>query len=62
MRLDIKEDMWAGFKEIEGMSLNLFCDDELDELHQVIRTVLKETGVCALAKDAQEYFYGGDER
>jgi len=51
--------MRAGFKALEGMSLNLFSDDELDEIHQATLRVLKETGVRVLAEDAQDYFHGG---
>jgi trimethylamine---corrinoid protein Co-methyltransferase len=55
----VKNGMRAGFKALEGMSLNLFSDDELDEIHQATLRVLKETGVRVLAEDAQDYFYGG---
>jgi trimethylamine---corrinoid protein Co-methyltransferase len=49
----------AGYKSIEGMSLNLFSDDELFEIHCATLQVLNETGVRVLAKDAQDLFDGG---
>jgi len=49
----------AGYKSIEGMSLNLFSDDELFEIHCATLQVLNETGVRVLAKDAQEIYEGG---
>jgi len=55
----MKQGMRAGFKSLEGMSLNLFTDDELQEIHHATLLVLAETGVRVLAEDAQEYFYGG---
>lgn len=55
----MKQGMRAGFKTLEGMSLNLFSDDELQEIHQATLIVLKETGIRVLAEDAQDYFYGG---
>lgn len=49
----------AGYKSIEGMSLNMFTDDELFEIHCATLQVLQDTGVRVLAKDAQEIFAGG---
>ncbi len=49
----------AGYKSIEGMSLNMFTDDELFEIHCATLQVLNDTGVRVLARDAQEIFAGG---
>jgi trimethylamine---corrinoid protein Co-methyltransferase len=49
----------AGYRSLEGMSLNLFTDDEIFEIHCATLQVLKDTGVRVLAEDAQDIFDGG---
>ena len=49
----------AGYRSLEGMSLNLFTDDELFEIHCATLQVLSDTGVRVLAEDAQDIFDGG---
>lgn len=55
----MKEGMRAGFKAMDGMSLNFFSDDEINEIHCATLRVLQETGVRVLAEDAQEIYDGG---
>ena len=43
----------AGYKSVEGMSLNLFSDDELFEIHCATLHILNDTGIRVLAQDAQ---------
>ena len=49
----------AGYRAIEGMSLNMFTDDELFEIHCATLNVLKDTGIRVLDEEAQEIFAGG---
>lgn len=47
----------AGYRQLLGCSLNLFSDDELDELHRAILEVLEEAGLIIFSDEAQEIFY-----
>lgn len=55
----MREGMRAGFRALEGLSLNVFSDDEIEEIHLATLRVLWETGIRVLAEDAQEIFEGG---
>lgn len=49
----------AGYKSIEGMSLNMFTDDELFEIHCATLNLLNDTGIRVLDEEAQEIYDGG---
>lgn len=48
----------AGFRSLEGMSLNLFTEDELFEIHCATLNVLSDTGVRVLDDEAKDIFDG----
>ncbi len=49
----------AGYKALEGMSLNMFTEDELFEIHCATLNVLSDTGIRVLDHEAQEIYSGG---
>ena len=49
----------AGYNALDGMSLNMFTNDELFEIHCATLNVLFETGIRVLDAEAQEIFSGG---
>jgi trimethylamine--corrinoid protein Co-methyltransferase len=46
----------AGSKTSDGLSLNLFTDDELDSLHLATLEILANTGVYVQNEKPKKYF------
>ncbi len=49
----------AGYRALEGMSLNMFTDDELFEIHCATLNVLSDTGIRVLDDEAKDIYDGG---
>lgn len=55
----MKKGKRAGYRALEGMSLNLFTEDELFEMHCASINVLNDTGIRVLDDEAKEIYYSG---
>jgi trimethylamine--corrinoid protein Co-methyltransferase len=55
----VKRNLYAGFLQSGGLSLNLFTDDELDAIHSATLEVLEKTGVFFEDEEAREILAGG---
>jgi len=51
--------MKAGFRSLDGVSLNFLTDDEVHLIHCATLEVLNGVGVRVLDKEAQEIYHGG---
>ena len=47
----------ASYRQLSGWCLNMFTDEELDELHRATLDVLEDGGIMVLNDEAQEIFY-----
>jgi len=47
----------AGYQLLSGCGLNMFTDDELDEIHRATLDVLEDAGLMVLSDEAQEILY-----
>ena len=54
----MKRNLYAGFLQSGGLSLNMFTDDELDALHSATMEVLQHTGVYFEDEEAREILSG----
>ena len=55
----MRRNLHAGRRGSRGFGLNLFTDDELDEILLATREVLQKTGVFVENEEALELFHGG---
>ncbi len=55
----MKRSLHAGKRLSGGFSLNVFSEDELDEIHLATLEVLQKTGVFVESEEALEVFHGG---
>ena len=47
----------AGYQQLSGCGLNMFTNDELDEIHRATLDVLEDAGLIVFSDEAQEIFY-----
>ncbi len=55
----LKRNFYAGRQLSGGLSLNIFTDDELNEIHLATLEVLEKTGLFVADEEALEIFHGG---
>jgi trimethylamine--corrinoid protein Co-methyltransferase len=55
----MRRNLHAGKRQSGGFSLNVFSDDELDEIHLATLEVLEKTGLYVEDEEAVEIFHGG---
>lgn len=55
----MKRNLHAGKMQSGGFSLNMFTDEELDDIHLTTLEVLEKTGVFVENEEALEVLYGG---
>ncbi len=55
----LKRNLHAGKRLSGGLSLNMFTDDELEEIHLATLEVLEHTGLFIEDDEALEVFHGG---
>ncbi len=55
----MKRNLFAGKRQSGGLGLNLFTDDELEEIHMATLEVLEKTGLLFDDDEALEVLDGG---
>ena len=55
----MKRNLHAGKQLSGGFSLNIFSDDELQEIHLATLEVMEKTGLYIEGEEALEIFHGG---
>ena len=55
----MKRNLFAGKRQSGGLGLNLFSDDELEEIHMATLEVLEKTGLLFDDDEALEVLDGG---
>ncbi len=55
----LKRNFYAGRQLSGGLSLNIFTDNELNEIHLATLEVLEKTGLFVADEEALEIFHGG---